>query len=415
MPGACQAEWIDDRIFAFIEKGYSIQIISATCCFTHTHPSIRHIKCPALSPHGARYEYEEIQGRKIPVNKGIAYGYTWLMTGLDKILNKLSIRSGEGRWSWFLSSVAAGLSTNNLRGIDFIFTTGGPASAHLSGILFGKLFGKKVISEFQDPLSGEDIGRNRLSQIGLQFFEKRIIRFADHTIYCTYNAMKEAKRRFPAYQNKIDYVYPGSRAVELYEQQASVVNQENKVQREINITYLGSLYQTRNLDSLMLAIQEIILETGQTPAIAIHLYGNMNTDIRQRILAFPYNGLISIHGLVSREMAMQKALEADVLLLIQNADERSVVTIPFKTYDYLHTGKLILALINKNDELENMMQTHGHLVCQVRDIQAIKLAIQKIVDHTDTIFTHIQKSELTPELAVKKMLAILDMPVNKIK
>jgi hypothetical protein len=24
VPGVCQAEWVDDRIFAFIEKGYSM-------------------------------------------------------------------------------------------------------------------------------------------------------------------------------------------------------------------------------------------------------------------------------------------------------------------------------------------------------------------------------------------------------
>jgi DNA modification methylase len=149
VPGVCQAEWVDDRIFAFIEKGYSISLVSCTYCHTHTSSKIKHYKTPALSPHGAAYEYTEIREKKIPHNKGLSYFYTWMMYLINKVLYKLNIHSGEGRWSWFVSAFFSSLLyVQKKKDLDFIYSTGGPPSAHLSAILIGRLYGKKVISEF---------------------------------------------------------------------------------------------------------------------------------------------------------------------------------------------------------------------------------------------------------------------------
>ena len=58
-------------------------------------------------------------------------------------------------------------------------TSGGPASAHLAGIILGKLFSVPVIVELQDPLSGEGIGRNDEARGWLYKVEKFIVDYAD--------------------------------------------------------------------------------------------------------------------------------------------------------------------------------------------------------------------------------------------
>lgn len=409
MPGACQAEWIDDRIFAFIQKEYKISLISATCCFKHNNIEILdHIRIPTLSPHGCRYEFQEIKRRSIPINKfSIAYLFLSLCSKIDYILEKMKLKSGEGRWSWFLSSSIASIRYGLVKNKEFIYTTGGPASAHLTGILLAKLYGKKVICEYQDPLSGKDIGRNKLSQIGLKFFERLIIKYADITIYCTRNAMLEAIEKYSKYKSKISFVYPGANLLNKnLINSNSLIN--NNLNRKINITYLGSLYQTRNLDTLMQAIDELITEGNPIVSmLEIHIYGNINSDIKQRIINFKHK-LIILHGLVDRNEAMQKALNADVLLLIQNTDDRSIVTIPFKTYDYMHTGKLILGLTYRNDELENMLSSHGHLVCQANDIPEIKRKLKSLIVDFNKYQNNITDSVYTPALAVDNMIQLIN-------
>jgi len=97
------------------------------------------------------------------------------------------------------------------------------------------------------------------------------------------------------------------------------------------------------------------------------------------------------------------------LLLIQNSDNRSIVTIPFKTYDYLHSGKLILGLIYKNDELRDILIKHGHISCEVDDVDIIKSALSLLISNNQSeLSKNVKNCIITPELASKKMLELLD-------
>ncbi|MCA6423902.1 MAG: hypothetical protein IM568_13975, partial [Flavobacterium sp.] len=208
-------------------------------------------------------------------------------------------------------------------------------------------------------------------------------------------------------QSKIDYVYPGSKPSSTDEvQEFAIENAEP--QPAVNISYLGSLYQTRNLDTLMKAIDELISE-GIKPNIQINIYGVMNTDIRERITKFQHPGYFILHGHVSREQAVKKARQADVLLLVQHTDMRSKTTIPFKLYDYLHSGNLIWGLIYRNSEIEQLLTSHGHLACQADDIKTIKDVIIRLSDYKHGLESSILPSSLTPAKAIDKMIELLKL------
>ena len=397
MPGACQAEWVDDRINSFIDRGYEITLLSSICTFKNK--KIKHIRIPTISPHGFIYEFEEIKKRNIKysgLSKFIISLYYLICKFIYQVLKILKLKSGEGRWTWFVSSFIVSLFF--LKKYEFIYSTGGPASPHLTGILLKKILGIRNLSEFQDPLSGEDIGRNKFAAFGLNIMEKFIIKESTKTIYCTKNAMKFAQKKYIDFSKKIDFVYPGSNVIG---------KEKNKqVNKKINITYLGSLYQSRNLDNLIEALFLLKQEGYDVEKLfEINLYGNIDKDILKRIKEVKYK-IINIHGLIDRDLAMKKASESDVLLLVQNTDNRSIATIPFKTYDYLHTGVLVLGLLYKNDELENMLNSHGHVSCNAGDINSIKLGILKILNNKEN--TKIEKCNLTPDNATYNMLRIIE-------
>jgi hypothetical protein len=402
MPGACQAEWVDDRINAFINKGYKITLISSIGTFKHSNLNIKHVRVPTISPHGFLNEFDEICNRKIkyePFIKFLLNLYYYIAIVIYKILVFFHLKSGEGRWTWFISSFITSIFL--YKKYSFIYTTGGPASPHLTGIVFSKLTGIRHLAELQDPLSGDDIGRNKFSGFGLKIIEKFITQNADITLYCTKNAMIDARKKYFRNADKIFYVYPGS----AIKQSKNIDVDKNT----INITYLGSLYQTRNLDTVMSAIKILISENIQILGkLEINLYGNINKDIKIRIQNFEPK-IINIHGLVSREVAMEKANSSDILLLIQNSDDRSTVTIPFKTYDYLKSGKLILGLIYKNQELKQILINHGHLACEVNDVFAIKNILSDLILHKfDKTKYDIKESNITPDFAAAKMLELIN-------
>ena len=54
-------------------------------------------------------------------------------------------------------------------------------------------------------------------------------------------------------------------------------------------------------------------------------------------------------------------------MLIQHNDNRSNVTIPYKTYDYLNIENHILALLN-SDELTKLITHYGHTAIAIEDV-----------------------------------------------
>ena len=397
LPGSCQAEWVDDRMNALIDKGFKITLISSRGVFKHKNDSIRHIRIPCINPHGAKSEFNEIESRNIKINLYLKFYYR-VMAFIDFILKKIGLETGEGRWNWTLSSLFSLFYGHGK--YTFIYSTGGPASVHILGIVYAKLLRSKLFIELQDPLTGEDIGRNKFSKLGLSLFEKFFVKNAYRVIYCTKNACKYSKESYPKYEKKIHHIYPGS-----YLEQG--VESKYFSEKKIRFTYLGSLYSTRNVTNLMEAIEKL-QEYNPTylNKFKIDLFGNIEEKILNEIKSFKHD-IFVVNGLVSRELALNESLKSDVLLLIQNTDNRSMNTIPFKTYDYLRTGKLIFALTYNNKEINNLLTDHNHIVADASNFENIYHGLKKIIDNISELNFKITKSKLTPMKAVEEMLELL--------
>jgi len=397
LPGSCQAEWVDDRMNALIDKGFKITLISSRGVFKHKNDSIRHIRIPCINPHGAKSEFNEIESRNIKINLYLKFYYR-VMAFIDFILKKIGLETGEGRWNWTLSSLFSLFYGHGK--YTFIYSTGGPASVHILGIVYAKLLRSKLFIELQDPLTGEDIGRNKFSKLGLSLFEKFFVKNAYRVIYCTKNACKYSKESYPKYEKKIHHIYPGS-----YLEQG--VESKYFSEKKIRFTYLGSLYSTRNVTNLIEAIEKLH-EYNPTylNKFKIDLFGNIEEKILNEIKSFKHD-IFVINGLVSRELALNESLKSDVLLLIQNTDNRSMNTIPFKTYDYLRTGKLIFALTYNNKEINNLLTDHNHIVADASNFENIYHGLKKIIDNISELNFKITKSKLTPMKAVEEMLELL--------
>ena len=397
LPGSCQAEWVDDRMNALIDKGFKITLISSRGVFKHKNDSIRHIRIPCINPHGAKSEFNEIESRNIKINLYLKFYYR-VMAFIDFILKKIGLETGEGRWNWTLSSLFSLFYGHGK--YTFIYSTGGPASVHILGIVYAKLLKSKLFIELQDPLTGEDIGRNKFSKLGLSLFEKFFVKNAYRVIYCTKNACKYSKESYPKYEKKIHHIYPGS-----YLEQG--VESKYFSEKKIRFTYLGSLYSTRNVTNLMEAIEKL-QEYNPTylNKFKIDLFGNIEEKILNEIKSFKHD-IFVVNGLVSRELALNESLKSDVLLLIQNTDNRSMNTIPFKTYDYLRTGKLIFALTYNNKEINNLLTDHNHIVADASNFENIYHGLKKIIDNISELNFKITKSKLTPMKAVEEMLELL--------
>ena len=400
MPGACQSEWIDDRINALCELKQDVSLISSIC--SGSFNGIKNYRAFSFSPADLNYECKEIVSRaedhsslSVKASRLIAA----ILTPLVWLEAKVLKAHGEGRWSWIPIGLLYSLFLAFRTSFDIVFSTGGPASAHVVAILAGKILGKKVMCELQDPLVGADIGRNAFSRLGLSWAECFIFKYADHVVFCTQNAARDASSRSRYFRRKISYIYPGSLRRQLVA--------KSSYSNMLTFCYLGSLYQTRNLDMIMEAFLRLSAKgINLEKRLRLNVFGNMNPDIRSRIEKFPIP-IIKLNTLVPREDALSIAQKSDVLLLIQNTDNRSQLTIPFKTYDYLQSGSLILGLIYKNEELSQMLVQNGHLACKADNIDEIQQAIEHILAAQRK---EIRIPQLTPVEAARSMITLAEKP-----
>lgn len=399
MPGACPAEWVDDRVLQLQKEGKEVHIISGSYALRYPK-EIKHYRIPSISIFEADEEYFEAKHYKSDIfDSFIMNFYLTTCHYLSIVFKKfrLDIFKGEGNWFWAISCSIVALYLILRNRYEIIYTTGGPASAHLSGIIASKILFNKVLVELQDPLTGNGIGRNKTSSFGLNLIEKFIVWNSDHIVFATKTAMEDCKNKYPKYAEKINFIYPGSIHQKYFKS-------PQKIKKEkINITYTGTLYDSRNMKSFLTALTN--LEKVDSLKYNINILGYVTEEIQNEIKSFK-NINISLLGRSTRDESIETIKKADVLLLIQHADDRSSLTIPFKLYDYLNSGNLIFGLLYKNKELKNLLLKNGHLSAEINNIHEIENELKNLFSNFTEINNKIKVGNLTTSKAVKKMYKI---------
>lgn len=373
--GCCPAEWADDKVDSMCKLDKKIILLTSIFSRKNMNKNVIHYRIPSLSIPDFRHELNELKNdeMKIPYIK-LLFFIPFILTiglGLDLLQKILTSGNGGGKWSWMFPASVAALYLVLRYNCEKIFTTGGPASAHLAGVFVKLLTRKELICELQDPLTGKDIGRTVNSAKMLNIVEKIMMSNANKVVFVTKNASELAKRKYCNLQVNIVAIYPGSRFY--YKSQSN-----NHELKKLKLIHLGTLYSTRNLNTLIKAIDELIKENIiNENQIEILNLGEIYGEIKKHHLSRPY---IKQESIKPRKEAISIASEFDISLLIQHADSRSESTIPYKTYDYINIGNPILALTN-SDELTELLSSHGHLAINVNNIVMIKNTLLNLLTH----------------------------------
>lgn len=366
--GCCPAEWADDKVDAISKIGNKIILLTSISSKKNESKGVIHYRIPSLSIQDLKHELSELKNEKMDIPYiqlflfmpfAITLGY--LLDLLQKIITS---GNGGGKWSWAFPASVCALYLAIRYNCRTIFTTGGPASAHLAGVFVSLLTGKKLICELQDPLSGKDIGRTVNSSKLLSSVEKIIMKAANKVVFVTKNAAAHAKNKYKNVKTEIVAIYPGSKFFSKSE--------DNILTDKLTMIHLGTLYSTRNFNTLIQAIDELI-EEGLIAESQIEILnlGEIYGDIKEHHLSRSY---VKQESIKPREEAIHIASTYMVSLLIQHSDSRSEATIPYKTYDYINIGNPILALTN-SEELSSLLIDNGHISVDVNDVNLIKKTV----------------------------------------
>lgn len=263
------------------------------------------------------------------------------------IISLLITRKISGaKLSWAIPAFLVILYIYITQRIKFVFSTGGPVSAQIATALLGVLTFKRIVCEFQDPLVGSSMNSIGITRI----VEKFIIYSSYKTVFVTKAACKAAQTRNPKMDGRIFAKYPGAQFYNLN-------NKNSNLDKNIKLIHVGTLYGSRNLNQLISAIKTAKQSLDKDFNIEIINVGEIYCDERDQYID---SGLVTIVEEKPRQEALA-FLENGMPLLIQHSDSRSEETIPYKTYDYLNSGRAIFGILY-SDELFSLLNDGVNLV-----------------------------------------------------
>ena len=381
------AQWVMDKLYAFEKLNEEIILVSSTVnSKIRSFKNLKHFRVPSIYP--SQYISELKANLKSNFFVHLLFLPIVFLVGLptELVERKILGRLGDGYWSWFFSSGLFLLLLIPFLKIKLIVTTGGPASSHLSANVIGSIYRKKIITELQDPLYGTDIGHNSKSKAYLLKIENFIIKKSTKVVFVTKSAMLECQNRYPLAKN-ISFVYSSSRDFEI---DCNTYYIDVATDRTLNFLHLGTIYSNRNFDNLITAIQDLKESNLINRRIKITNIGHVSKE-NKRLLN---SDVIEFESLdkVNRLNGLEIINEFDLLLLIQHKDDRSKLTIPYKTWDYLNSSNLVFGLTN-NRELDNILDCHGHKFANNSDIESIKVNLMDIIKNLKTYKTKVIKNK----------------------
>jgi len=150
---------------------------------------------------------------------------------------------------------------------------------------------------------------------------------------------------------------------------------------EFTITHLGSLYGRRQpiefLKGLRLFLQR---HPEAKQRLGVLFVGNIEEKILERMREFDLSEVVECRPHQPRRQALSLALSSHLLLLILGHDPKAAGIIPAKLFEYLFTGKPILALVSEGETAEVIRSHNAGRVITSPDAEKIALSIQHYFD-----------------------------------
>jgi len=266
---------------------------------------------------------------------------------------------------WALRAAFKAIWTIRRHRIDFLLTSGPPASCHFVGLLAKRATGVKWAADFRDPwIEVAEVRsphyRSRAGDALERRLERLVVRDAD-LVVTTNDSLRDSMRarygslpaeRFVSVQNSIDT------------DRFTLLDTVEKYPR-LTITYAGTLYSGRTPEPLFQAVGELLASGAATASdIRIKLVGECRhiDGVETAAVARKY-GLDEVVELVDPVPYAEalRIMQMSHLLLIV-APDRHRLCVPAKLYDYLGSGTRVFALTGEGATADLIRET-GSGVC----------------------------------------------------
>ncbi len=288
-----------------------------------------------------------------------------LKASLQKIKKflKKSIIPDIWRYLWVPFTIEKAKKLIIQKKIKYIITSSPSQSTQLIGLKLKRYFHDSIfwIADFRDlwslsPAISES--NNKTKNVNMSL-ERNIIKNADKSIFISESAKKLVLDFFKICENKERY-FTITNGYDEDDFKNISFSQNNKNMKKLNINYIGSIFGPRMRCKYPEAIQTFLNRLTEknitAKNIIFNFIGNLKQSYRIRLSKIKNN--IDIYPHLSHAEAISKMYEADILVVLLNKSLEGSIAFTGKIFEYLRTGKPILAICPKG-EVTNLIDKYS--------------------------------------------------------
>jgi glycosyltransferase involved in cell wall biosynthesis len=230
--------------------------------------------------------------------------------------------------------------------IHAIVSIGPPHTTLLVGKKLSQLFGIPHVPVFIDPWVDisyyQGLKRTKTAVIVDRKFERSVLDHAAHVVFVTESLKQDYTKRYPILQNKASALYWG-----FDEEAFASYSAKQSYDQEI-LLHAGNLYDHQNPIGLWKTLRQKIVNGMK---LKLEFIGTVGPAIRQSL---EQEGLISateFKGFLPYAQMIEEMSKA-TYLLVCTSEKRHV---PGKLFEYLRSGKPIIAFGNDNQEVKTLL------------------------------------------------------------
>lgn len=262
------------------------------------------------------------------------------------------------RWaSWWLGALPVALSMIRRYRPDVIWSTYPVATAHLIGLSLRRLTGLPWVADFRDPMVDEVTTIDAIERRVFAWLEARSVRHCERAVFVTPGAEALYRRRYPGLEARTRVIANGFDERHFTRPPVTPAAAGDK---PLTLLHSGIMYRDARDPEAFFRALVALKARGEISAENLRIVlrdARYEKHHGARIAHYGIGDLVHLAPVVGYREAINEMFEADGLLLFQAASCNR--QIPAKAYEYLRTGRPILALTDPLGDTAGLLRDNG--------------------------------------------------------
>lgn len=254
----------------------------------------------------------------------------------------------DARVGWYFPAVKIAANILKKEKVDAIVSIGPPHTTHLVGKKLASQFRVSHVPVFIDPWTDisyyKDFKRSLLTRKIDNHLEQSVLENSAAAVFVTKTMLEDYVNKYPSIMDKSHVLYWG-----YSEEEFKNLTLRSNIRNEKVIVHAGNIFSYQNPVNFWYQIKK---EIDNGNKLKLKFIGTVDSEIKESINEAGLYAYTEYAGFLPYKKMLEEVYNADFLLVCATEPRH----VPGKLFEYLRTGKPIIAFGDDNAEVREMLQ-----------------------------------------------------------